>query len=443
MAGSRSHAAAIIKVIMLKTLHIDESSPLIGDIKPGDILVSINGTAVRDQLDYLFLSADEELELIFSRGGERFIIELEKDFDDSLGLTFPEMKPRTCGNDCVFCFVDQFPPGARKTLCVKDEDYRFSFLHGNFITLSNIGKAGIARILRYRLSPLYISVHAMDSDVRNRMLGRKKDDGFLDKFRRLSEGGITMHTQVVIVPGYNDGDVLEDTIEKLSEYFPQTASIGLIPIGLTKHRRNLPELRLLEAGECRKIIETAESCRNNNVETYGDPLVYCADEMFLKAGVEIPRDEYYGYYPQIENGVGLVRHFLEYFDSEKDSFPTAVSPAQKILLVSGESIAPVLEDKIVSVLNNIDGLTVSLVKVTNKFFGESVTVSGLLTGNDIADTVQDTDADLVVLPPDCLNFDDLFLDGMSIDEFSGGAGCEVIKYDWSFMDVLALLQKSS
>ena len=420
----------------MRTLHIDESSPLIGDIKPGDILVSINGTAVRDQLDYQFLSADEELELTFRRSGEQLIIELEKDFDDSLGLAFPEMKPRTCGNNCVFCFVDQFPSGARETLCVKDEDYRFSFLHGNFITLSNIGRAGIARILNYRLSPLYISVHAMDRDVRNRMLGRNKDDGFLNKFRQLADGGITMHTQVVVVPGYNDGDVLADTIEKLSVYFPQTASIGLIPIGLTKHRRNLPELRLLKPDECRTIIETAELYRKKYSMNHGDPLVYCADEMFLKAGIPIPEDDYYGDYPQIENGVGLVRHLLERFEAEKNDFPVSISPARKILLVSGESIASVLESEIIPILNNIGGLTVSLVKVNNKFFGGSVTVSGLLTGNDIAEAVQHEAADLIVLPPDCLNFDGLFLDDMSIDEFSGRAGCEVIQYNWSFMDII-------
>ena len=424
---------------MLNIDHIDESSPLAEDVKSGDKLVSINGTAVRDRLDYQFLSADEELELIISRSGEQFIIELEKDFDDRLGLTFPEMKPRTCGNNCVFCFVDQFPPGARKTLCVKDEDYRFSFLQGNFITLSNLGRAGIARILRYRLSPLYISVHAMDREVRNRMLGRKKDDGFLDKFRRLAEGGITLHTQVVVVPGYNDGDVLVDTIEKLSAYFPQTASIGLIPLGLTKHRRNLPELRLLDPAECRTIIETAGLFRNKFAEKHSDPLVYCADEMFLKAGLPIPENEYYGDYPQIENGVGLVRDFWERFEAEKEDFPVSISPDRKIALVSGESIAPVLESEIVPVLNSIDGLTVSLIKVTNRFFGDSVTVSGLLTGKDIADTINGEQADLFVLPPDCLNYDELFLDDMSFKEFMHLTGKNAVKYEWSFIDILESL----
>ena len=424
---------------MLKTLHIDKSSPLIDDVKPGDQLVSINGTFIRDQLDYQFLSSDEELEIVFSREGEQFTIELEKDFDDPLGLTLPEMKPRTCGNNCIFCFVDQFPPGARRTLCVKDEDYRFSFLHGNFITLSNIGKSGIERILKYRLSPLYISVHSMNADIRNRLLGREKDDRFLEKFRKLSGGGITLHTQVVIVPGYNDGDDLAETIEKLSEHFPQTASIGLIPVGLTRHRKDLRDLRLLDNQECREIIETAEHYRAKFLKTFGDPLVYCADEIFLKAGVEIPGDEYYGEYPQIENGIGLVRDLLERFEAEREEFPASISPSKKILLVSGESIAPVLKREILPVLNRIEGLSASVVKVRNRFFGETVTVSGLLTGRDILDTIRKEKADIILLPPDCLNFDGMFLDDMNLDEFSSSLSAEVIKFDWSFLPMFKSL----
>lgn len=421
---------------MLKILQIAGDSILAKDIRQGDKLVSINGETVKDKLDYHFLTSEEELELEIERDGERFVIELEKDYDDDLGLYFPEMKPALCGNDCVFCFVDQFPPGARKTLCVKDEDYRFSFLHGNFITLSNIGKAGIERILKYRLSPLYVSVHAMDKNVRNRLLGRAKDDGFAEKFRTLAEGGISMHTQIVVTPGYNDGKILEDTIVRLAEYFPQTASIAVIPVGLTKYRENLPKLRLSTGGECAEIIETVDKYRRMFKRKYKDPLVYCSDEMFLKAGKGIPAGKYYRDFPQIENGVGLIRDLLDKFNAEKPDLPAEIRPASRILTPCGVSIAPILIAEIAPILNGVDGLTVEIIPVVNDFFGETVTVSGLLTGRDILKGLQGRRGDMILLPPDCLNYDDMFLDDMTLDEFQYKAGMKTVKYNWSFGEIL-------
>jgi len=424
---------------LLKIINIDENSPLYGELIIGDKLLSINGQVVRDQLDYHFLSSEEHLNLEIDRDREIYTIELDKDYDEPLGLTFPEMKPSLCGNNCIFCFVDQFPPGARQTLQVKDEDYRFSFLHGNFITLSNLGKAGIERILKYRLSPLYISVHAMNPAVRNRLLGRQKDDGFLQKFRALAEGGITLHTQIVIVPGYNDGEILCDTIEKLAEFYPQTASIALIPLGLTKFRENLTPLRLLTPEECRGIIKTADKYRRKFSEIYDDPLVYGADELFLKAGMLIPPAKYYRDFPQIENGVGLARCFLQKFNREKRYFPKSISPQRKILMPSGTSTAPILQEFIAPVMNEIDGLTAEIVLVENDFFGDTVTVSGLLTGQDIITALAGKTGDWVLLPPDCLNYDNLFLDDVSLEQFQDELRMKVMKFDWSFREVFAFL----
>jgi len=426
---------------MLKITNIEIDSPLFGELKFGDYLLYINGKTVRDQLDYQFLSADEHLQIEFERNGKRFTIELEKSCDEPLGLAFPEMKPRLCGNKCIFCFIDQLPPCVRKTLRIKDEDYRFSFLKGNFITLSNLGKAGIERILNYRLSPLYISVHSMDVIVRNRLLGREKDDGFLQKFRLLVEGGITLHTQVVIVPGYNDGNVLCDTIEKLADYYPRTASIAVIPVGLTKHREHLPKLRLLDPLEGREIIQTADEYRRKYLQKYQDPLVYCADELFLKAGLPIPPAQYYRDFPQIENGVGLVRYFLRNFNRGKRYFPKSISPAKKILMPAGASIAPVLQEFIIPILNRTEGLTVEIIPVANDFFGGTVTVSGLLTGKDIIAALTGKSADLALLPPDCLNYDDFFLDDVSLEQFQEQTGMPALKFDWSFREVFAFLAK--
>lgn len=421
---------------MLKIIDIRPDSPFIGEVQPGNRLVSINGKKIRDILDYIFLSADEELELEFLCGDETVKLLYENDYNEDLGLEFPQMKPAECGNDCVFCFINQCPPGVRRTLNVKDEDYRFSFLHGNFITLSNIGKSGIARILEYRLSPLYISVHAMNGEARRKLLNGKKDDRFIQKFETLANGGITLHTQIVVVPGYNDGEILKDTIQRLGEYFPSVASIGIIPVGLTKHRKSLPELRLLNSDEANLIIGLTENFRKDFIKKYDDPLIYAADEMFIIAGLQFPTFRYYRDFPQIENGIGMVRTLLDDFKKEKSRFPKKANKNKRIILVTGTSMAPVFEENILPVLNKIEGISCEVVEVPNRFFGETVNVAGLLVGGDIVSALKDKSADLIVLPPDCLNYDDLFLDDMSLAEFIGNFEAVVKVFDSSFLRII-------
>jgi len=422
--------------LSLKILEIRPDSSLSEDIEPGDLLVRINGKEVRDIIDVWFHSSDENLLLDFSRNGESFTIELEKDFEEDLGLIFPEMKPRLCGNNCIFCFVDQCPPGVREALNVKDEDYRFSFLHGNYITLSNLGEQSIKRIIEYNLSPLYISVHAMEPGVRNYLLGRKKDDHFLEKFGKLSDSGIFMHTQVVIIPGINDNEVLEDTIEKLSEYYPQVASIGLIPVGLTSQRTNLPDIKPVSKEKARGILGITDRYRAFFTEKFENPLVYAADELYLRAGVGIPDTEYYGDFPQIENGIGMVRRLLDIFEEESSNFPEKITSPRKVVFPTGITMKPVLNRYIIPKLNLITGLEVEAIEVINRFFGDPVTVSGLLGGEDILQSVKGIDADLLVLPPDCLNIDHLFIDNMSLDDFSKLVKSKVKIFTWSFLELI-------
>ena len=422
---------------MLKITGIDLDGQLAGIVQPGDKLLKINGQPVRDIIDYRFLSAEDELELELKRGDETRLLTVERDPSMPLGLEFAPMKPGLCGKQCVFCFVDQNPPGVRDSLKIKDEDYRFSFLNGNFITLSNLGKAGIDRIIRYRLSPLYVSVHAMDITTRNRLLRLAKDDGFHRKFRALIEGGITLHTQIVIVPGYNDGEVLVDTLEKLANFHPGAASIGLIPVGLTKHREGLPPLRTLTSAEASKIIELSENFREQFSAELGDPLVFCADEIFLLAGETIPENEYYGGFPQIENGVGMARFFLDEFHREAEAFPDAIDFPHKMLLVTGKVFAPFIEYEVIPILRKIDGITVELAAAPNSFFGETVTVAGLLAGRDILSTLEGKRASLIVLPPECVNRDGLFLDDLSLDEFQNIIGIPTIVFDSSFLEIFA------
>jgi len=421
----------------LKITGIDPDGQLAGLVRHGDKLLNINGQPVRDIIDYRFLSAEDELELEFKRGGESYLLKIERDPFEFLGLEFAPMKPGLCGNDCLFCFVDQNPPGVRNSLKIKDEDYRFSFLYGNFITLSNLGKAGIDRIIRCRLSPLYVSVHAMNITTRNRLLNRGKDDGFHRKFRALIEGGIKLHTQVVIVPGCNDGEILVDTLEKLANFHPGVASIGLIPVGLTKYREGLPPLRPLTPAEASDIIELSNIFRERFTKELGGALVYCADEMFLLAGEPIPENEYYGDFPQLENGVGMARFFLDEFHQEAEAFPAAIDFPHKMLLVTGTAFAPFIEREVIPILRKIDGIKVELAAAPNSFFGETVTVAGLLAGRDILSALNGKRADLIVLPPDCLNRDGLFLDDLSLDEFQNIIGIRTIVFDSSFLEIFA------
>jgi putative radical SAM enzyme (TIGR03279 family) len=424
----------------LKIENIQVSSPLYGKILPGDILLSINSHPLRDLLDYLYLSEDQELHLEVLRSGEVFRIEVEIESPAELGLTPAQMKPRLCGNHCLFCFVDQNPPGVRKSLLIKDEDYRFSFLHGNFITLSNLSRNAIKRIIEYRLSPLFISVHSMDMEARNRLLNRKTDDGFRKKFLQLIQAGITLHTQIVIVPGYNDGQVLEDTIAQAGDYFPAVASIGLIPVGLTKYRQHLTPLVPVDKELARKIIALSAQFRLRFLRKYCNPLVYAADEMFLLAQEPLPDVKYYREFPQIGNGVGMVRYFLRQFNLEKRKFPRKFKSIRKILLVTGTAMAPVLRAEVKPVLQKIQNARIEIIEVKNDFFGHSVTVAGLLGGRDILKTIENCQADLIILPTDCVNCDGFFLDDLKFEDLKRRVRGKVEVFSGSFSTILKELK---
>lgn len=417
---------------MIEIIDIVKGSLLSGIVQPGDYLNKVNRAAVRDSLDYYFLAADEELELEFSRNGESFQLQVEKNPEQSLGLTFPPLKPMECGNRCVFCFIDQLPPGVRGALKVKDEDYRFSFLHGSFITLSNLGKAALKRILNYRLSPLYVSVHAMDPAVRQKLLGRRTDDRFLEKLQALTAGGITLHTQIVVVPGYNDGEVLRGAIDGLAQFHSMVESIAVIPVGLTDHRRGLPPLRLLNSDEAVEIISMVEECRDRFTRDLGAPLVYPADEMLILAGKQIPDSAYYGDFPQLENGVGMVRRFIDEFRRDIAGYGGKIDPAASVILITGKAMAPFFNDLVIPELNRIEGLSVDCLEVTNSFLGSSVSVAGLLAGKDIIEALRGREADIIILPPDCANRDGLFIDDISIETLRNNTMAEVVLSDGTF-----------
>lgn len=398
-------------------------------LAPGDALVAVNGQPVEDLIDLSYALAEEFVELdILRSDGEEVVFEVEKDCDEDLGLEFESAvfdRVRQCANKCVFCFVDQMPPGLRESLYIKDDDYRLSFLYGNFITLTNIGQRDIDRIRRLHLSPLYVSVHATDGRIRAAMLGNGKAAGIVGQLKKLTDIGVELHTQVVLCPGLNDGPVLQRTIADLWSLRPHILSMAVVPVGLTRHRDNCQPLRTFTPAEAAGVIaavaEWQAKCRRES----GASFVYLADEFYLAAGHPIPAYDQYDGFPQLENGVGIVRSFLAEWEE------TAVSSAGyreplRLDVVCGKSAAAILRPLLANLC--VPNLAVRLVPAVNTFFGPDVTVTGLLTGVDIAKALEAAagERDGVIVPGIALRKgEDIFLDGGSMASLAERLGRQV------------------
>ncbi|KPL19998.1 MAG: hypothetical protein AMJ92_00700 [candidate division Zixibacteria bacterium SM23_81] len=396
-------------------------------IRPGEYLVEINGQPLEDIIDYQFYLHDESIQVVVhGKAGKKRTISFKKAVDDDLGLELPEMHPRRCHNRCIFCFVDQLPPGMRRGLYFKDEDYRFSFLHGNYITLTDLGERDIERILGQRLSPLFISVHSTNQSVRKRLLGRQKLPSIIKLISRLALGGIQLHCQLVVCPGINDDQILRRSIEDLQEFFPAVQTVAIVPVGLTGHRQGLPGIQPMDSHQARDLVQTVGIWHRIFRERFGRGFVYLADEIFLMAGKELPPEDYYDDYAQIENGVGMVRHFLNQFASRQESYPVRLKSPKVITLITGLGSAPFLREVVVKRLEEIENLIVHLAVVPNRYLGGAISVSGLLTGSDILESFQDNSPQgTVILPPSCLNDEGLFLDDLSPADLERELGVEV------------------
>ncbi len=395
------------------------------DLEPGDILRKINDTEIRDLIDYLMLSAESEIKLeVIKKSGELHQIEFEKDPEEPFGLTFEDDifdGLKTCSNHCIFCFVHQLPAKQRPSLYVRDDDYRLSFLQGSYITLTNLTEQDWRRIEKWRLSPLYISVHATQPDIRQKILGSKDAVSIVDQLRRLGNAGITLHTQAVICPGLNDGSVLEATITELAAIWPAVASLAVVPVGLTKNRRNLFPLKPFTKEESIPVIDIIECFQDHFLEKFGTRFVFAADEWYIAAGQDFPDDVEYEDYYQLDNGVGLIRRFLTQF---KVAFGENLLKLQKIrqkmVVVTGKATARLWREVLDNVKRYCPEMEIEVLQVTNGFFGSSVTVTGLLVGADIIaaiDTHQANSGAVYLIPQITLKRDqDLFLDGVSVAE---------------------------
>ena len=397
--------------------------------EPGDRILSINGEEISDLIDFQVHSSEDALVFEVGRADDVYSLQVERQAEEAIGLTFEEMRLRQCNNKCVFCFLHQMPKGLRRSLYFEDDDFRLSFLHGSYVTLTNVKESDLQRIIDQRLSPQYISVHATDPGVRQRMLGRKKQTvPVLDRIEQLAVNGIEMHAQVVLCPGWNDGIHLERTVDELSSFYPAVRSVALVPVGLTRFRSHLPALSPVSPELARDYLLQAERWGSEFVQRFSERFVYAADELFLLSGGGLPDAAYYDAFPQLENGIGMVRSFLQTWERGKQKLKelgtpssTLAHPPKRAAIVTGELacrfLAPVVEE-----LSAMSGVAWDLVVVPNDFFGPGISVSGLLSGADMAAALTDGNWDVALLPPNCVNGDGLTLDDMTIPELEDRCG---------------------
>ena len=382
----------------------------------GTRVVRINGERVRDNIDLTFLLADTELELeTLSPGGETVIYDIEREPGTPMGIVPQPDTIRECANKCVFCFIDGNPKGVRDSLWLRDDDFRLSFTYGSYVTLTNLGPKGLQRLVDQRISPLYVSVHATEPEVRERLLVHKHAGLIMDQLRMFLDGGLEVHTQVVLCPEWNDGEHLDRTIEDLWSLGPAIQSLSVVPVGLTRYNVNRP-VRPLTQAEARAAIAQVDAARARAHEARDFSWAYTADEMYLIAGLDLPEAPYYDDGALYENGVGAVRRFVEDFQTGLATVPKL--PRHRIRLVTGHSMAPFISER-AGQLTEATTADVNVVDVTNEFFGEIVTVAGLLGGRDMLAALggRAETNDIVVLPAEALNADDVFIDDLTYADF--------------------------
>jgi putative radical SAM enzyme (TIGR03279 family) len=400
------------------------------EIETGDRLLMINGSVIRDIIDYNFHTSDDELLFLIKKGdGDLWELEFDRP-DEGIGISFAPPVPASCGNNCIFCFVHQMPRGLRKPLYVKDEDFRLSFLYGNYVTLSNILPDELARIKEQRLSPVYISVHATDNALRELLLGRKKLVPILDTIRTLAGYGIVMHTQIVLCPGINDGAALEKTVHDLASFYPLVASLAIVPLGLTRHRKGLEALAPVTEEYAARFVDEWLPRQYALEERLKGGFLYLADEFFLKGQRAFPPLARYGDFPQLENGVGMIPLFLE------ESAEVLASAKQlslfPVTVVTGISPFPFILD-FVEQLAARTSVSIRLVPIKNRFFGDEVTVTGLVTGVDIVAELKGVAEGAILLIPDVMlkEGEGLFLDEMNLDTIVAALCCEAHVFESS------------
>ena len=417
------------------------------EIEAGDVLISINDKEIQDIFDYQYLAEDEYLDiLIEKKNGEEWILEVEKDPDEDLGLIFGESlmdQYRNCHNKCVFCFIDQNPPGMRETIYFKDDDTRLSFLQGNYVSLTNLKEDDIKRIIEYKLAPINISVHTTNPELRCKMLNNRFAGRVLKYMDMLYEAEIPMNAQIVLCKNMNDGKELERTLGDLIKYAPALKSVTIVPVGLTKHREGLCELESFNREDAVKLTNLVKKYQDIAMEKLGCHFVHASDEWYINAGIEIPNDEVYDGFNQLENGVGMVRLMHSEIDRTIEEYleehnNELYMEKKTITCVCGMLVKDYMQEAVDKLNRVAPNVSFNVYPIRNDFFGEKITVTGLLTGGDIVAQIKDKElGDAVFLPCNCLKADeDIFLDDMTLNEFQNALQVPVIIVQSSGMDFL-------
>lgn len=395
-------------------------------ILAGDILLSINENSINDVLDYRFYLTERVVNIGLSRDGEEYSVSIKKGEYDDIGLDFetPLMdKKHSCKNKCIFCFIDQNPEGLRESLYFKDDDSRLSFIHGNYVTLTNMSQQDVDRIIKMRMSPINISVHTTNPELRVKMMKNKNSGEVLKYLNDFASAGLTMCGQIVLCRGVNDGEELLRSLNDLAALYPAMSSVAVVPAGLTKFREKLYPLTDFTAEEASDVIDMINSVGDKHKAEHGTRLFYAADEFYLKAGREIPDAEYYEDYSQLENGVGMLRSCQDEFDMALEDVVDLLENKdvkRSVSIVTGVAAYPMIERQIDRLKRVCPNLNVNIYKIINNFFGESITVSGLLTGKDMYDQLKDKPlGEELLIPQNCLRHgEEVFLCGMTVQELS-------------------------
>lgn len=401
------------------------------ELEPGDKVLAINDTEIKDIFDYQFLTEDEELVLLIEKSnGEQWELEIEKDMDEDLGIVFEDGlmdEYHSCHNKCIFCFIDQMPKGMRDTLYFKDDDSRLSFLQGNYITLTNMSDEDVDRIIRYRLAPINISVHTTNPELRCKMLTNRFAGTALEKIKTFYEAQIPMNAQIVLCKGINDGKELERTIEDLSQYLPYMQSLSVVPIGLTKFREGLYPMEAFQKKDAREVLDIIHKWQAKLEPVCGGHFVHASDEWFILAELPFPDEEYYDGYEQLENGVGMMRLFISEFEQSMAQ-RTGDGRKKKVTIATAKLAYETICYFADEIEKKYPNVAVQVVCIINHFFGETITVTGLMTGGDIIEQVKELDlGDALILPENVLKADEpIFLDDISVHEMEERIGVPVV-----------------
>lgn len=401
-------------------------------IQPGWELITINGNQINDFFDLQYNSSDYHLDCVFvDHLSEQRRITIIREGTKPLGLEPVDYPCRQCHNNCIFCFIDQMPPGLRNTLYIKDDDYLYSYVFGNYITLTNMTDADFERIIDQHISPLYISIHTLDAKLRKQIMRYKQDFDIENKLRQLLNKGIKLHIQIVMVPGFNDGDQLSKTLTTLLQMQEGLLSIGIVPVGLTRFRNNLSTLRPVDHNTALETIEMVNTLRSQ----YASDLIFCADEFYIQAGQDIPQADHYKDYPQIENGIGMIRLMLENFKRKKRTFIKELrKTARPLLFLTSKSAYSYIKDLGEYLNSKLEHDFIRIQAIENHFFGESITVSGLLTFIDIRDQIAPLENEVIVFPNNVFNHEGLTLDGFSQIEIKEQLNRDILIVDHLFED---------